>query len=75
MFQLAAAIASFDSSPYLATVLGVTTIVGILGWRWWQKKNTYKSLYSLPSPPQHWLLGNLPQVLAAVKQKKVVLNK
>ncbi|WP_392531554.1 cytochrome P450 [Nostoc sp. C117] len=64
--------AQIDSSsfPYLATILGVTSIAGTLGWRWWKQKNRYKSLQSLPSPPKHWLLGNLPQLLAAVKQKK-----
>lgn len=70
MFQKIAAQIAFSSSPYLVTVLGSTSVVGILGWRWWQQKKTYKSLHSLPSPPRHWLLGNLPQVLAAVKQKK-----
>ncbi len=49
-----------------------TSIAVTIGWRWWKQKNTYnKSLQSLPSPPKHWLLGNLPQVLAAVKQKKL----
>ncbi|WP_424095768.1 cytochrome P450 [Moorena producens] len=71
MFQeIAAQIAFSPSLPYVATALGVTSIGGLLGWRWWQRKNTYKSLESLPCPPKHWLLGNLPQVLAAVKQKK-----
>ncbi|MBP5976249.1 cytochrome P450 [Brasilonema sp. CT11] len=71
MFQkIAAQIAFSDSFPYLVTVLGVTSIAVIFGWRWWKQKNTYKSLDSLPSPPRHWLLGNVPQVLAAVKQKK-----
>ncbi len=42
----------------------------MLGWRWWQLQNAYKSLRSLPSPPKHWLLGNIPQILAAVKEKK-----
>ncbi|MDZ8055325.1 MAG: cytochrome P450 [Aulosira sp. ZfuVER01] len=71
MFQeITAQIAYSDSFSYLATALGATSIAGTLGWRWWKQKNTYKSLQSLPSPPKHWLLGNLPQVLAAVKQKK-----
>ncbi|WP_414756006.1 cytochrome P450 [Anabaena sp. CCY 9910] len=60
-----------SSVPYLVTVLSVTTIAGTFAWRWWKQKKQYKSLQSLPSPPQHWLLGNLPQVLAAVKQKKL----
>jgi len=71
MFQkIATQIAFSDPFPYLVTVLGVTSIAVIQGWRWWKQKNTYKSLHSLPSPPRHWLLGNIPQVLAAVKQKK-----
>ncbi len=61
---------AFSSSPYLVTVLGFASIVGLFGWRWWKQKNTHKSLLSLPSPPRHWLLGNRLQVLAAVKQKK-----
>ncbi len=69
--EIAAQIAFSPSFPYLSTALGITSIAGLLGWRWWQRKNTYKSLESLPCPPKHWLLGNFPQVLAAVKQKKV----
>lgn len=69
MFQIAAQI-TFSDSPYTVTVLGFTGIAVIIGLRWWQQKNTYKSLHSLPSPPRHWLLGNIPQILAAVKQKK-----
>ena len=50
---------------YLALILA-----GVMGWRWWKQKNHYRSLSSVPSPPRHWLLGNIPQVLAAAKQKK-----
>jgi cytochrome P450 len=72
MFRDITAQIDYSSSfPYLATVLGVSSITGTLGWRWWQQKNRYKSLQSLPCPPKHWLLGNLPQLLAAVKQKKL----
>lgn len=72
MFQDIAARITFPSSSLnLVTVLGVTSTAGILGWRWWKHKNYYKSLHSLPSPPKHWLLGNIPQLLAAVKQRKV----
>ncbi|MDZ8104978.1 MAG: cytochrome P450 [Nostoc sp. DedQUE12a] len=75
MFQDITAQIDYSSSfPYLATVLGVSSITGTLGWRWWKQKNTYKSLESLPSPSKHWLLGNLPQILAAVKQKKLFLQ-
>lgn len=71
MFQkIGAQIAFSDSFAYLVTALGVTSTAVILGWRWWKQKNSYKSLHSLPSPPRHWLLGNIPQVLAAVNQKK-----
>ena len=62
-----------DSSSflsYLVIVLGFTSIASVLSWRWWKGKKTYKSLQSLPSPPQYWVLGNLPQILVAVKQKK-----
>ncbi|MEH2068556.1 MAG: cytochrome P450 [Nostoc sp.] len=62
------------SFPYLATVLGITSIAGTLSWRWWKQKNRYNSLQSLPSPRKYWLLGNLPQILAAVKQKKLFLQ-
>lgn len=71
MFQDIAAQITFPSlSLDLAAVLAVTSTGGILGWRWWKQKNAYHALRSLPSPPKHWLLGNIPQVLAAVKQKK-----
>lgn len=59
------------ASPNLATGLGITTLLGVLSFYWWKKKNTYKALQSLPSPPKHWLFGNIPQILAAVKQKNV----
>ena len=55
---------------YLFFILGIISFLGLLGWSFWKKKNTYKSLDSVPSPPKHWLLGNIPQVLGAVKEKK-----
>ncbi|AFZ11054.1 Unspecific monooxygenase [Crinalium epipsammum PCC 9333] len=70
MLQKIAAQIAVASFPNLATVLGITSIVGILSFYWLKQKNTYKPLQSLPSPPKHWLLGNIPQVLSAVKQKK-----
>lgn len=63
-------IAFSHSFPYLATVLGVAILGGILGWRWWKQKNTYKSLENLPSPPRHWLLGNIPQLSAVLQAKR-----
>lgn len=72
MFQdIATAIALPLSSLNVVTVLGLTSTAGILGWRWWKQKNYYKSLHSLPSPPKHWLLGNIPQLLTAVKERKL----
>ncbi|KST64973.1 cytochrome P450 [Mastigocoleus testarum] len=55
---------------YLPLVLVPISLIGVFGWRFWKRKNTYKSLNSIPSPPRHWLLGNIPQVLAAVENKK-----
>ena len=53
-----------------ALVAGTTSLAGILSWRWWQRRNAYQALNSVPSPPKHWLLGNIPQLLAAVKRKQ-----
>ncbi|BAY87392.1 cytochrome P450 [Calothrix parasitica NIES-267] len=72
MFQDIAAQITFPiSSLSVVTIFSVTSTVGIIGWRWWKQNNNYKSLHSLPSPPKHWLLGNIPQLLAAVKQRQV----
>ncbi len=72
MYQLITAQIAFSAEfPYLATVTGVASIAGILGLRWWKQKNKYKSLESFPSPPRHWFLGNIPQILTAVKAKKL----
>jgi|GEM_PF-635829 len=54
----------------LITFLGVISTVIIFLEKWWKQKSVDKYLQSIPSPPKHWLLGNIPQVLAAVKQKK-----
>jgi cytochrome P450 len=55
---------------YLVLAVLLLSIASLLGWRYWQNRTRYQSLQSVPSPPRHWLLGNLPQVLAAVKQKQ-----
>ena len=68
--EIAAQITLSSSFPYLAIASGISAIGGILGWRWWNKNKLYKSLESFPCPPRHWLLGNILQVLAAVKEKK-----
>lgn len=54
----------------LITFLGVISTVIIFLEKWWKQKSVDKYLQSIPSPPKHWLLGNIPQVIAAVKQKK-----
>ncbi|MFZ1028878.1 MAG: cytochrome P450 [Limnoraphis robusta] len=54
--------------PVLAVIF--ITIAGILGWRYWEKRKSYRSLKSLPSPPGNLLFGNIPQVLEAVKKKQ-----
>ncbi len=45
--------------------------VAVLGWRRWRQRQHYQPLRSLPSPPQHWLLGNIPLLLAAVKDRQL----
>lgn len=55
--------------PYLFPTT-IIIIAGILSWQYWAKRNRYQSLKALPSPLGHWLLGNIPQVLAAVKKKQ-----
>lgn len=64
--------------PVIATlivfvILGlvVVNLVNTIGWPWWQRQTTYRALHALPAPPTQWLLGNLPQILAAVKQKQL----
>ncbi|PSN14553.1 cytochrome P450 [filamentous cyanobacterium CCT1] len=46
-------------------------VVGVWGWRRWLKMQRYKSLRSLPSPPKHWLLGHIPPLLAAIKNRQL----
>ncbi len=54
--------------PYTSII--AIAIIGILSWRSWQKRQRYQSLKSLPSPARHWLLGNIPQILEAVKKRQ-----
>jgi unspecific monooxygenase len=46
-------------------------VIGLLGWQRWAKQQRFKSLRSLPSPPRHWLLGHIPPLLAAVKNRQL----
>ena len=55
--EIIAQISLPSSSSYLALVLFAISLAGVFGWRWWKRKNTYKSLNSVPSPTRHWLLG------------------
>lgn len=48
-------------------------LFGLLFGKWWYAKQKFRPLESLPSPPKHWLLGNIPQIVAAVKAKKFFL--
>ncbi|MDJ0719626.1 MAG: cytochrome P450 [Prochloraceae cyanobacterium] len=48
-----------------------TVIVGIIAYQWWRNYQKYRSLRSLPSPPGNWLLGNLPDLIAALKAGKL----
>ncbi|HEY9878516.1 MAG TPA: cytochrome P450 [Leptolyngbyaceae cyanobacterium] len=65
-----AEIAFTTLSLYLGLITSLIAILGVLGWRYWKKKRHYQPLRTIPSPPGHWLLGNIPQVLEAVKKKQ-----
>jgi len=70
MLSLSTAKISLDTSfPYLLSI-AIITILVILSWRYWKKRRHYQSLKALPSPQGHWLLGNILQVLTAVKKKQ-----
>ncbi len=57
-------------STTLGLVVTVIVIVVVLGWRFWKAKALYQPLEAVPSPPRHWLLGNIPQVSASIKKKQ-----
>ncbi|MGB3786719.1 MAG: cytochrome P450 [Phormidesmis sp.] len=54
----------------LALLTVMMSVAVIFGWRSWRSRKLYQPLRSVPSPPQHWLLGNVPQISAAIKQKQ-----
>ncbi|MBD1919175.1 MULTISPECIES: cytochrome P450 [Cyanophyceae] len=58
-------------APLLLLPLIGLGAIGLLGWQRWAKQQRFKSLRSQPSPPQHWLLGNIPQLLGAVKNRQL----
>ena len=49
----------------------IIAVIGIISWRFLEKRKHFQSLKALPSPPKHWLLGNIPQVSEAVKKKQL----
>lgn len=55
---------------YASLLFLVGVVSGLIITYRWKRNKIAKSLASIPSPPQHWLLGNIPQVLAAVRDKK-----
>ncbi len=63
---------SFVRSPLFYEILGAVTVLAvILLILWWKQRNLYSGLRSLPSPSGgHWFLGNAPQLLNSVKEKK-----
>lgn len=69
MFPLRTAPISFATSSNIILIIFIA-IICILSWRYWERRRRYQFLKSVPSPPGHWLLGNIPQVLAAVKKKQ-----
>lgn len=55
----------------LASVLVLVAMVaGGLGWRWRQQAQQLQSLKALPSPPGHWLSGNVSELIALAKNGK-----
>ncbi|MDJ0715391.1 MAG: cytochrome P450 [Prochloraceae cyanobacterium] len=63
---------SFVRSSLVYEILGAAIVfVVVLLVLWWKQKNLYSSLRSLPTPSGgHWLLGNAPQLLGSIKEKK-----
>jgi cytochrome P450 len=70
MLSLSTATISLTTAFSYLFPTAIITIIGIVSWRYWAKRKLYQSLKALPSPLGHWLLGNIPQVLAAVKKKQ-----
>lgn len=62
-------ISSITIFPYIFSI-AIIIILVILSGRYLEKRKHFQVLKALPSPPKHWLLGNIPQMLAAVKKKQ-----
>jgi len=54
----------------LSVLLTTTAIAALMGWRYWNEQQRYRALATLPSPPKQPLLGNIPDILNAVQQKR-----
>ncbi|WP_035985684.1 cytochrome P450 [Leptolyngbya sp. KIOST-1] len=55
----------------MPVVVGLGLVAAVAGWRRWTWQQRFKTLRSLPSPPGHWLLGHIPPLLAAVKNRQL----
>ena len=66
--SIVAQVAAAALLPKLLPLTGLGAVT-LLGWRQWQRSQKSKHLQDLPGPKRHWLLGNIPQILGAVKQK------
>ncbi|SBO43261.1 Cytochrome P450 [Cyanobium sp. NIES-981] len=56
-------------APWLLPALPVA-VAGLLAWGAWRRRRHFAPLRQLPSPPGVPLLGHIPAVLAAVRQKR-----
>lgn len=56
-------------APWLITPL-LVAVAGLLGWVAWRRRQHFAPLRQLPSPQGLPLLGNIPAVLYAVRQKR-----
>lgn len=61
--------AVLSQPPWLGTWL-LAAVVGPLAWRAWRRQRQFASLRQLPSPPGVPLLGNIAEVLSAVRHKR-----
>jgi unspecific monooxygenase len=51
-------------------LLALLAAAGLLAWRAWRRRRHFAPLRRLPSPPGVALLGHIPAVLGAVRQKR-----